>query len=165
MNKIELISYNLKQGIESYYFACVETLPVLNTINRNRHILFIQCSSSTLDGKYLDEKTAKNWQTIGDLQAFFKENPHYYIDDFELELDNNFKITSHDDGEITFEFPQNSKDQDSVNDFLKQKCITQEIIDYAKARKGRYIQLDDTVKITACYFTFDSYVKDQEEPW
>jgi hypothetical protein len=164
MNHIELISYNLQNNIESYYFAYVRPLSFLNSIDKNRTIKSIQLSASTIDKGYLDEAIAPNWQTMGDLQLFFSQNPIYEFDDLELELNNNLKINGHDDGDVNIEFPKGSEDNKLIADFYNAYNIPESIIAIAKNQKGYYLQLENSNTIVATFYTFEAYVESLKAP-
>ena len=85
--RIQLLSYDRPtQETERFYFLEMATLQATSLIKDERQIANIQLVSYDSNYNYLDDRTIKSFNTIGEFNSFFQSNSDYYIHDCDIEL-------------------------------------------------------------------------------
>ena len=157
---IQLMSFDRPTGLtERFYFLEMSTLQATTLLNQDKKIDSTKVVAHTDDNKYLDENTIKSFKTIGDFNDFFINNPDYYIHNCNIELEDGINLSSHDDGEVSIEFPSDSSDQTIIDNIFEKYKLDKKIISILKNKPGHYIAIDNKSNVTGDYKNFDEYLK------
>ncbi len=154
--RIQLLSYHKSSGqTETYYFLEMSTLQATTQLPSGLKITTSKIVAYTDENKYLD----REFDTIGDFNDFFAKNSDYYIHNCQIKLENGTTIGSHDDGEVSIEFPSDNVDETLLDNIFTRHKIDKSIIGELKRKPGHYLTIDEESKITGDFETFDDYVK------
>ena len=107
----------------------------------------------------MDENTKESFKTIGDFNGFFLNNSDYYIHNCDIELGNGINISSHDDEEVSVQFPCDNSDQIIIDNISEKYNLDKKIIGILKNKPGHYIAIDKQNNIIGDFKNFDDYVK------
>jgi hypothetical protein len=143
---------------ERFYFLEMSTLQATTLLPQDRKLLSAKILAYTKDGKYLDKQTADGFKTIGDFNNYFLNNSDYFIHDCEIEIENGLLIGSHDDGEVSVEFPADNPDQIIITSIFENNDLDIKIIDILKSKPGHYLAIDNKSNIIADFKNFDDYI-------
>jgi hypothetical protein len=159
---IQLLSFDrpTEKG-ERFYFLEMSTLQATTLLNQDTKLVNARIVAYTSDNKFLDENFTANFKTVGDFNQFFLSHKDYYIHDCELMLENGIRISSHDDGEVSIQFDNNSSDPKIIDRIFQKYNLDKKVIETLKDKSGHYIEIDSESNITADYETFDDYIKKQ----
>lgn len=156
---IQLLSYDRPSGLtERYYFLEMSTLQATTLLPHGKKII----SNNILytdDKKYLDIHTANSFKTIGEFNDFFLNNPDYYIQNCDIELENGIILGSHDDGEVSIEFLIDKSDQTIIDNIFEKYNLNKQLIDNLKSKPGHFIAIDKKGNVTGDYKNFEDYLK------
>lgn len=157
---IQLLSYDRPTVLtERFYFLEMSTLQATTLLPRDKKIVSIKIVVHTDDNQYLNDPTIERFKTIGDFNAFFLNNPDYDIHDCDIELENGFSLSSHDDGEVSVQFPINNSNQTIIDDIFEKYKLDKKLIDTLKIKQGHYISIDKQNNITGDFKNFGDYLK------
>jgi hypothetical protein len=157
---IQLLSYDNPTGLtERFYFLEMSTLQATTLLHKDKKVVTSKIVAYTDDNKYLDEHTTESFKTIGDFNDFFLNNPDYYIHNCDIELENGIILGSHDDGEVSIQFPSHNSDQIIIDNIFEKYKLNKTLIDILKNKPGHYIAIDKQNKITGDFTNFDDYLK------
>ena len=118
--KIQLLRFDRPTELtERYFFLEMSTLQATTLLPPNRKIVSLQIVACANDDKYLDEAIANAFHTIGDFNSFFQQNSQYYFHNCNLELESETQICSHDDGEVSIAFKNDSPDKGIIGSIFE----------------------------------------------
>ncbi len=158
---IQLLSYDKPSELtERFYFLETSTLQATSLMPQNKKIISSNIVAYNNENEYLDEQTIEMFKTVSDFNIYFINNPEYYIHDCDLKFENNIKLSSHDDGEVSIQFPCGSTDQTIINKIFSKYNLDRKLIDTLKNKSGHYIAIDKQNNITADYKDFDEYLRE-----
>ncbi len=153
---IQLLSYQKSSSLtEGFYFLEMSTLQATTLLPQGLKIISAEIVAYTDNYKYLD----RQFDTIGDLNAFFIKNSEYYIHNCEIRLENGTTIVSHDDGEVSIQFPIDNVDQELLDNIFKKYKLDKSLIGQLKQKPGHYFAIDKGSNIVGHFDTFDDYLK------
>lgn len=157
---ITLLSFDRPTELtERFYFLEMSVLQATTLLPQSRNIVYAQIFAHTGDNKYLDKQTTKSFKTIGDFNNFFSNNPDYYIHDCDIELENGISIRSHDDGEVSVQFFNDSSDRIIIDKIFGKYNLDQKLIAMLKNKPGNYIAIDKENNVTAVFENFNDYIE------
>ena len=157
---IQLLSYGRPTELtESFYFLEISTLQATTLFPYDKKVISSNIFAYTNNGKYLDAETTSSFKTIEDLNTFFLNNTDYYIHDCKIEIENGISLCSHDDGEVSIEFPINNYDRVIIDNIFETYKLDKKLIDILKANPGHYISIDRKNNVTGDFKNFDDYLK------
>ncbi len=157
---IQLLSYDRPIGqTERYYFFEMSTLQVTTLLTQNKKIVSTKVVTYNELNNYLDESASENFKTIGDFNNFFINNPDYYIQNCDIELDDGINLGSHDDGEVSIEFLRGNSDQTIIDNIFEKYNLDKKLISILKNNPGHYIEIDKQSNIMGKYINFDDYLE------
>jgi hypothetical protein len=157
---IQLLSYDRPTGLtERFYFLEMSTLQATTLLPHDIKIVSTKIVAYTDDNKYLDENTTNSFKTIGDFNDFFLNNPDYYIHNSDIELEDGINLSSHDDGEVSVQYPSDSSDQTILDNIFEKYNLDKKLTNHLKNKPGHYIAIDKQKNITGDYKNFDDYLK------
>jgi hypothetical protein len=79
----------------------------------------------------------------------------------EIKLENGTIINSHDDGEVSINFPIDQVDENLVDRIFENNNLDRSLIAKLKSRPGHYIAIDKNSNIIGDFKNFDDYVKNR----
>lgn len=157
---IQLVSFDKPAvQIERYYFLEMCTLQATTILSSGRPIKSLEIVAYTSDDKFLDKQTTAAFKTVGDFNNFFLNNPDYYIHNCNIELEGGLTISSHDDGEVTIQFKNETPDQSIVEKIFEKYGINKTLISVMKDKSGHYLSIDGKGNIIAEFENFDDYIE------
>ena len=158
--RIQLLSYDKPDELtERYYFLEMSTLKVTFLLPQDLKIIEIKLVSCTVDNNYLDDQTISRFNTVKNFNEFFVNNMDYYIHDCEIKFDNNLILGSHDDGEVTIQFPLDHVDKSLLEKISKKYNLDRGLFESIKKKPGYYFTIDEKNLITGEFKTFDDFLK------
>ena len=158
--RIQLLSYDRPtQETERFYFLEMATLQATSLIKDERQIANIQLVSYDSNYNYLDDRTIKSFNTIGEFNSFFQSNSDYYIHDCDIELEGNLILSSHDDGEVSLQMNLKSQDRDIIKNIFRQYGVDEGLISKLESKVGHYLEVDKENRIIGDFKSFDDYVE------
>lgn len=156
---IQLLSYDRPtERTERFYFLEMSTLQSTTLIPQDKRIISTKIVAYTNDNKYLDESATDGFKNIGDFNSFFLNNPDYYIHNCDIELEEGIIVHSHDDGEVSVIFSNDTQDRDLLRMIFNKYNLDTSLIEVLKSKPGHYIAIDKESKITGDFVNFDDYV-------
>jgi hypothetical protein len=157
---IQLLSYDRPTELtERFYFLEMSTLQATTLLPRPKKVISNKIFAYTEDNKYLDDNTTESFKTVADFNDFFLTNPDYYIHNCEIELENGIKLSSHDDGEVSVQFPMDSTEQIIIDNIFEKYKLDKKLIDILKSNPGHYFAIDKQNKVTGDFVNFEDYLK------
>ncbi|WP_153799137.1 hypothetical protein [Foetidibacter luteolus] len=157
---IQLLSYDRPTAMtERFYFLEMSTLQATILLSQDKKIVSAKIVAYTNEKKYLDEIVTVSFETIGDFNDFFINNPDYYIHNCDIKLENGINIGSHDDGEVLIEFPIDNSNSIIIENIFDRYSLDKKIIHTLKSKPGHYIAIDRQNMITGDFKNFDDYIK------
>jgi len=157
---IQLLSYDRPKGLtERFYFLEMSTLQATTLLPQDKKIVSTKVFAHTDDNKYLNENTTESFKTIGDFNDFFINNPDFYIHNCDIELEDGINLGSHDDGEVSVQFPSVNSDQTIIYKIFEKYNLDKNLISILKNKPGHYIAIDKQNNITGDYKNIDDYLK------
>ena len=107
---------------EIFHFAEMTTLEVTAFLDVTTKI---ECAKiiSYHENNYLGEDVIYTFKTMDDFNRFFVNNRQFYLHDCELALEDDVKIHSHDDGEVSIYMPVGYKGRTLVKSILRMKKL------------------------------------------
>ncbi|MGZ5242626.1 MAG: hypothetical protein ACXWEY_07865 [Bacteroidia bacterium] len=158
--RIQLLSYDCpKESLGRLYLMEMSTLQATTLVPANVKITNIEIIAYTNDNTYLTEDEKQRFKTIGDLNSFFLQNPHYYIDGCDLELESGITIHYHDATEISITFRKENIENDLVNNIFTKYQLNKQLIKILVSKPGHYIAIDESSEIIGDYANFDEYIE------
>jgi hypothetical protein len=79
----------------------------------------------------------------------------------EIKLENGTIINSHDDGEVSINFPIDQVDENLVDRIFENNNLDRSLIAKLISRPGHYIAIDKNSNIIGDFKNFDDYVKNR----
>jgi hypothetical protein len=156
---IQLLSYDRPTSItERYYFLEMSTLQITKTIADERKIRKLKILAFDLDDEILDTQIDESLKTIHDFNSFFSERSEFFIHDCEIELDDNLKVSSHDDGEVSIAMPLDSKDNVLIDQIFQAFNLNKNLISVIKSKPGHYFSINKEGRIFEDFKDFDDYI-------
>lgn len=156
---IQLLCYDRPTKMkERFYFLEMSTLQATTLLPQNKKLASSKITAYKNDNKYLDKNTAESFKTISDFNEFFINNPEYYIQNCEIELEDGLNISSHDDGEVSIQFLCNISDQIIIDNIFEKFNLNKKLINILKNKPGNYIAIDKQSNVTGEYKNFDDYL-------
>jgi hypothetical protein len=156
---IQLLSYDRPTvQTERFYFLEMSTLQVTTLIASGKGIISSDIVAYTDNNEYLDEKVKSNFKTIADFNNFFLNYTDYYIHNCDIELEDGLIVHSHDDGEVSVTFSNDTQDRDLLRMIFNKYNLDTSLIEILKSKPGHYIGIDKESKITGDFVNFDDYV-------
>ena len=143
---------------ESFYFLEMSTLQATTLLPQNRKLVSSNIVAYNIN-KYLEKEVTDNFKTIGDFNDFFSNNPDFFIHNCEIELKNELIIGSHDDGEVSIQFPSDSADQIIITRIFEEYQLDKKLIELLKSKPGKYITIDNKSNVIATFENFDDYLR------
>ena len=157
---IQLLSFDKPTELtERFYFLEMSTLQTTTLLPQDNKIISCKIVAYSDDNTYLNEQLVATFQTIGDFNVFFLNNPDYYIHNCDIELENGIKLRSHDDGEVSVQFPSDNSDGIIIDKIFEKYNLDKKLIDILKSKPGHYIAVDKQNNITGDFKNFDDYVE------
>ena len=159
-----MMLYDEKEnGNVLFFFADLPIMKLLAQVPKSYRIkdLYLMASDYKLD--YIFSDDIKNKQSIENLLNFFSTNTQYSIDDMDAVLQNDIKISIHDDNEITFLFPKEYKYKRLIHRLLN--CInynSNNVVSTLIKNKNEYLLIDKPDKLMKKYADFNEYWADNE---
>jgi len=158
--RIQLLSYHEPDNSkESYYFMEMSTLQATLLLPSEKKIIAYDISGDDGITNYFDFNNETSFKNIGDFNSFFISNPNYEMIDCNLEFENGLKISSHDDGEVNIEFPEENPDYEFLKRIFEKYNIDISLIEIMKSKIGNYISIDNDGKFKESFISFDDYLK------
>jgi hypothetical protein len=158
--RIKLISYDKPTELKDrFYFLEMSTLQATTLIPNTRKIISSKIVAYTDNNEFLDDIIIKSFKTIGDFNKFFELNPEYYIHNCNIQLENEVGISSHDDGEVSIQFPSDQPDQIAIDNICEKYKLDKKLIAIIKSKPGHYIAIDQNCNITGDFVDFDDYLE------
>ncbi|MCS3797824.1 hypothetical protein [Niastella sp. OAS944] len=136
----------------------MSTLQATTLLPRDTQLLSCKIVAYSKDNPYLDNKIVDGFKTIGDFNNFFLNNPDYFIHNCEIEIEGRMTIGSHDDGEVSIEYPIESSDQAIITRIFETYNLDKGIIEILKSKPGHLFGIDNENKVIAEYINFDDYL-------
>jgi hypothetical protein len=143
---------------ERFNFLEMSTLQVTKLLTQDRKVISCEIFAYTSNNKYLDKQVADGFRIIGDFNNFFSDNPEYYIHDCEIVMEGRMIIRSHDDGEVSIQFPNDSPDQIIITTIFEKYDLDKKLIDILKSKAGIYLAIDKKGNLTGEFENFDDYI-------
>jgi hypothetical protein len=157
---IQLLSYDRPTGLaERFYFLEMSTFQATTLLPHDKKIVSTKIVSYTDDNKNLDEHTTESFKTIGDFNDFFLNNPDYYIHNCNIELEDGINLGSHDNGEVSVQFPSDNSDQTIIDNIFEKYNLDKNLIEILKTKPGHYITIDKQNNIVGDFKNFDDYIE------
>ncbi len=158
--KIQLLSYDRPTALtERFYFLEMLTLLATTLLSQDKKIVSAKIVAYTEQNKYLGENTTKSFKTIGDFNSFFLNNSDYYIHNCHIELEDGLNLSSHDDGEVSIEFPIYSSNSVFVDSIFDKYNLDKNLIETLKSKPGHFIAIDKQNIIIGDFEDFDDYIE------
>ncbi|MBL7998736.1 MAG: hypothetical protein JNL32_08880 [Candidatus Kapabacteria bacterium] len=159
-SKIELLSYDRPTELtERFSFCGMTTLQATTLIEPDRKIISSKIFAYTDDKRHLDEETSSGFENIRDFNEFFLHNPDYYIHNCDLELADGLILGSHDDGEVSVQFPINTSSQKIVNSIFEKFNLDKKLIEILRNNPEHLIVIDENSNIIGDFQDFDDYIR------
>ena len=157
MNPSVYLYRPLKQSFE-LYLGEYDTLSGLSALDEHLNVKLLSIGASSYQ-KYgwATEKEFPQWQTVGEVKAFFKQTGEFGLIEFELDLIDFGTLTTHDDGECRFVF----KDRKNLIDLVKKVALpihSDIIVAGILENPGKYIEVSENGELMI-YDNFDQYLK------
>jgi hypothetical protein len=155
---IEVLLYNLeKPQREIFHFSEMTTLEVTTLLDDTTKIKSAKIVAYHKND-YLGQDVLETFTTIEDFNRFFMNNRRYYLHDRELSLEDDVKIYSHDDGEVSIYMPMDYKNRTLINGIFHMKGLSETLIEEIMKMPGYYFSLNEDGKIESTHKTFDDYL-------
>ena len=90
---------------------------------------------------------------------FFKKNSDYYVHSCQIDLEGKISIRSHDDGEVSIQFPFGNSDLLIINNIFDTYNLDKNLISILKSKPGYYFGIDKESNVTGNFESFDDYLK------
>jgi hypothetical protein len=161
---IPIMLYRKKEnGSTIFFFSGLPIMEVLAQMPKIYQITDLKLMASTYQAEYIYNDDLECKQTIADLVHFFTLNSRYSIDDMDAVLENNIKISIHDDTEITFQFPKEYHCTGLLNKLLtnleyNSSIVLSILVEY----ENQYLVIEKPDKLLKKYSDFNEYWKDNE---
>ncbi len=161
---IPVMFYKEKEnGDRLFSFSDFSIIKTLAQIPKSYKIADLYLMASNHKFNYIFDNDIKNKQFISNLVVFFTKNTEYSIDDMNVILHNNIKISVHDDNEITFSFPKSYK----YNRFLTKMLNSFDynstnVISTLIKNSDKYLLIAKPDRLVKSYNKFDEYLTDTE---
>ena len=156
---IRLISYDKPtEQKERFYFLGMSMLQVMVLLPQSRKIISSKIVAYTDNNVFLGGTVTETFKNIGDFNEFFRLNPDYYIHNSEIELENGITVGSHDDCEVSIQFPKNSPEQIAIYTIFEKYKLDKSLISMLKTKPGHYIAFDENSRVTGDFVDFDDYL-------
>ena len=153
--KIELLSFDRPTvELERFYFLTMSTIQATALLNRDTKIISQNISAWTDDQKYFSDENQR-FGDIGEFNDFFQAHEDMYIHNCNIRLANGLQISSHDDGEVSIEYPANSGLYSIIDNIFSKFQLDKAIILTLKKSPGHYFAIDSNSNITADFVNFD----------
>ena len=161
---IPLMLYQQKENGETMFsFSDLSILKALSQVPKTYKITNLYLMASNYKFNYIFGKDIKNKQYISNLVVFFKKNKEYSIDDMDAVLDNNIKISVHDDNEIAFSFPKDYKYNNFITNILESFSYNStNVISTLKKNEDKYLLIAKPDKLVKTYTNFEQYCNNNE---
>jgi hypothetical protein len=155
---IERLLYNIeKPHGETFHFAEITTLEVTALLDDTTKIKSAKIVAYHKND-YLGEDVFETFKTIEEFNRFFVNNRRYYIHDCELSLEDDMKIHSHDDGEVSIYMPMDYKNRTLIKGVFRMKGLSETLIEEIMKMAGYYCLINGDGKIESTHKTFDDYL-------
>jgi hypothetical protein len=153
---IERLLYNLKSQQEVFHFAEMTTVEVTTLLNDATKIKSAKIVAYHDD--YLGEDVFGSFKTIEDFNRFIINNRRYFLHDCELSLEDDVKIDSHDDGEVSIYMPMDYKNRILIKDIFRIKGLSETLMEEIMKMPGYYFSINGDGKIESAHKNFDDYL-------
>ncbi len=155
---IERLLYDLETPQrEIFHFAEMTTLEVTALLDNTTKI---ECANivSYHQNDYLGKDVIDTFKTIDEFNRFFVNNRQFYLYDCELSLEDDVKIHSHDDGEVSIYMPVGYKCRTLVKSIFRIKKMSEALMEEIMKMPGYYFSINDDGKVESVHKTFDDYL-------
>jgi len=155
---VERLLYDLEAPQrELFHFAEMTTLEVTGLLDNKTKINSIEIVAYHNDD-YLEEELFDTLTTIEEFNRFFVNNRKYYLHECKLSLENDMKIISHDDGEVSIYMPKDYQNRILIKSIFRMKGLKETLISEIIKMPGYYFSIDGDGKIESAHGTFDDYL-------
>ena len=155
--------YNIKDNGKSiFYFNGFPIIKTLSELPKSYSFKQLKLMASASSQDYVFEDSI-NGKKLNDLIYFFNNNDQYSIDDMDAILQNDIRISVHDDNEVTFLFPKGFKYNRFINKLLNSLNFNSEkVISSLMKNKSKYLLIDRPNTIIKKYSDFNEYWSENE---
>jgi len=161
---IPMMLYDEKEnGNILFLFADLPIMKVLSQLPKSYKIKDLYLMASDYKMEYIYNDDIKNKESVKNLIDFFIKNEQYSIDDMDAILQNDIRISVHDDNEVTFLFPKGFKYNRFINKLLNSLNFNSEkVISSLMKNKSKYLLIDRPNTIIKKYSDFNEYWSENE---
>jgi len=161
---IPMMFYDEKEnGSILFLFADLPIIEILSQLPKSYKFKDLYLMASNYKMEYIYNDDIKHGKSIKKLLDFFINNQQYSIDDMDAVLQNDIRVSVHDDNEITFLFPQAYKYTRFINKLLsKQNYNSEKVISTLVGNKNKYLIIDKPDKLIKKYTDFSDYWSENE---
>lgn len=150
--------FNEKEsGNAVFYFLGLPILQTLSELPKSYRLKELKLSASNQRNSVYD-KDFNQSNSLKDLIAFFVLNDDYSIDNMDAILQNDIKISVHDDNEITFSFPKQVRYKQLIKKILNDyNYHPDKVLAYLSANKNQYLSIKKPDILEKKYTDFREY--------
>jgi hypothetical protein len=161
---IPMMLYDEKEnGNVLFFFADLPIMKLLSQTPKSYKIKDLYLMASDYKMQYIFSDDIKNKKSIQNLLHFFTTNTQYSIDDMDAVLQNNIKISIHDDNEISFLFPKEYRYGRFINRLLNSLNYNSiNVRSTLLKNRNKYLLIKRPDKLIKKYANFDDYWADNE---
>jgi len=163
-NNVPMMFYDEKEnGNILFLFADLPIMKILSQLPKSYKIKDLYLMASNYKMEYIYNDDIKHNKSIKNLLDFFANNQQYSIDDMDAVLQNDIKVSVHDDNEVSFLFPKTYK----YNKFIYRLLYSlnynpQSVIPTLIKNRNKYLLIDKPDKLIKQYSDFNDYWSENE---
>lgn len=148
---------DVHEGKTRLYMSQISTTQALDFFDPNEPIQIIEFGASVQGGNaWLTAKDLPRLDSIGALRAYLIANEHLDLVDLSVRMGAHAELSTHDDGEAHFVFPNDEAAFQVVRRVLTSAQATT-VIEALVANRGQYVVIR---KAGVCIFqTFEQYLR------
>lgn len=163
-NNIPMMFYDEKEnGNILFLVADLPIMKVLSQLPKSYKIKDLYLMASNYKMEYIYNDDIKHNKSIKNLLDFFANNQQYSIDDMDAVLQNDIKVSVHDDNEVTFLFPKTYKYTRFINKLLNSlNYNSKSVISTLVKNRNKYLLIDKPDILVKQYSDFNDYWAENE---
>ena len=146
-----------EKGLQRYWLFELSTLQATRFLDSDLPIAIKNIQLHDPDHNFIPPSALPSLPNIGKLNEFLFQNPSHELIDLDIEINQQFGLSSHDDGEVSFYFhPKNEEaGLQGLKAIMEGNGLPFSLVKTMQENEDWYIKLNEQKEVVGVYDRFD----------